>query len=41
MQYEMAAVVGAGIGFFAFCLFAPLLQSVRLPAPFQSPNGIC
>ncbi|KQV84344.1 hypothetical protein ASC90_02145 [Rhizobium sp. Root1220] len=32
MQYVMAAVVGAGIGFFAFCLFAPLLQWVRLPA---------
>jgi hypothetical protein len=32
MQYVMAAVVGAGIGFFAFCLLAPLLQRVRLPA---------
>ncbi|CCM75745.1 hypothetical protein BN77_2919 [Rhizobium mesoamericanum STM3625] len=36
MQYVMAAVVGAGIGFLAFCLFAPLLQSMRLPAPRQS-----
>jgi len=30
MQYVMAAVVGAGIGFFVFCLFAPFLQRVRL-----------
>ncbi len=32
MQYIMAAVVGAGIGFFAFCLLAPLLQRLRVPA---------
>ncbi len=32
MQYVMAAIVGTGIGFFAFCLFAPLIQRVRLPA---------
>jgi len=36
MQYVMAAVVGTGIGFFAFCLLAPLLQRVRLPALRQS-----
>jgi len=37
MQYVTAAVVGAGIGFFAFCLFAPLLQRVRL-AVLEQPS---
>jgi hypothetical protein len=32
MQYVMAALVGAGIGFFAFFLFSPVLQLLRLPS---------
>lgn len=36
MHYLMAAVVGVGIGFFAFCLFAPLLQWMHLRVPTLS-----